>query len=598
MRDAHSPFTRLRTAGIGIPALLVLVLLFGSIVTIILLARDRAGGDQPDQRDLFIARQGGFDVTVPASGELNALRQADIASQLEVRSVITEIVPEGTSVRKGDVLIRLDDEDIVNRIRDLLLDVDNAEARLIAARSSLRIREESNLSELTLLDVDIRLAGLALDAWKSGEDVSRRHTLELDVETAEKDYQRLIERYEASQRLLEQEFISKDEFARDEIEMIRARSRRDQALLSQRVYLEYDSIKRLAELESALQKAKDRRSEAAERNANEIRNLEREVSNREFALNTARESLARVERQYTLTTITAPQDGLVVYASSLQSTGWGRGTDNPPPQVGTELRRNRTVLVIPDTSQMVAEVKVNEALSGRIRPGQRSIVYSDALPDQALTGQVLSVGVLAEQGNWRDPNRREYTVRIRLSETEGLGLRPSMRCRAEIFVESIEDTVHIPVQAVFRAGGQSFVYRPEGAGYAQHPVRVGRASELYIEVLEGLEAGQAVLLREPTPDRIVRRIEVRDSPAAENGAPAAMDRPMLPPPADRDVVPQGDAGGGMPDDGSRQGGGAGPGPGAGADTPAGPRQPRRPRDGAARPEGAPSGQPSATPQRR
>jgi len=466
-----------------------------------------SAGATIDRSDIFLARRGSFDVTIPASGELNALRQSEISSQLEVRAVITEIIDEGVTVRKGDLLIRLDDEDIRNRIRDLRLDVDNAESRYIAAQASLRIRQESSTSELSLLDVDIRLARLTLEAWRMGEDVSRRQTLALDVETAEKDYERLVARYEASRELIEQEFISQDEFARDEIEMIRARSRREQAVLSLRVYEEFDSIKREAELESAVQKALDRRGETAERHATEITNLEREVANRLFALQTARESLQRAEAQLLSTEIYAPQGGLVVYASSLQSTGWGRGNDNPPPQVGTELRRNRTVLVIPDVSQMVAEVKVNEALSGRIRPGQRAVVYSDAIPDIALNGEVIGVGVLAETGNWRDPNRRDYTVRIRLETNGDVDLKPSMRCRAEIFVETVSDSVYIPVQAVFRSGGQAFVYKPEGNGFGQVPVRTGRASELYIEVREGVEPDDRVLLREPSAERIVRKLE-------------------------------------------------------------------------------------------
>ena len=499
----------------------LLVLLVGGFYLLGGSGSDSSPGAAGGRNDVFLARRGSFDVTIPASGELNALRQAEISSQLEVRAVITEIIDEGATVQEGDLLIRLDDEDIRNRIRDLRLEVDNAESRYIASQAALRIRQESSISELTLLDVDIRLARLSLEAWRKGEDVSQRQTLALDVETAEKDYERLVARYEASQDLIEREFISKDEFARDEIEMIRARSRRDQAVLSLRVYEEFNSVKREAELESAVQKALDRRGETSERHATEIINLEREVANRLFALETSREALERAERQLLSTEIYAPQGGLVVYASSLQSTGWGRGNDNPPPQVGTELRRNRTVLVIPDVSQMVAEVKVNEALSGRIRPGQRAIIYSDAIPDVALDGEVIGVGVLAETGNWRDPNRRDYTVRIRLRNSSSIDLKPSMRCRAEIFVETVDDAVYVPVQAVFRSGGQSFVYMPVAGGYGQVAVNTGRASELYIEVLEGVSTSDQVLLREPSSERIVRKlVEPSSQPLPQETAEA------------------------------------------------------------------------------
>ena len=73
-------------------------------------------------------------------------------------------------------------------------------------------------------------------------------------------------------------------------------------------------------------------------------------------------------------------------------------------------------MILPDVSQMVASVKVNEALSGQIKPGQPASVVCDALPDRTLTGEVASVGVLAQTGGWRDPNRRDYTVTVLLDD--------------------------------------------------------------------------------------------------------------------------------------------------------------------------------------
>ena len=177
---------------------------------------------------------------------------------------------------------------------------------------------------------------------------------------------------------------------------------------------------------------------------------------------------------------------------------------------------------------MKAEVKVNEALSGKIKAGQEVTVYSDALPDQALTGTVERVAVLAETGGWRDPNRRDYTVHVRLSNTAGLGLKPSMRCKANLHVGRVSNVLHIPVQAIFREGPVAYVYAPEGSGYAQTPVQVGRSSELYIEILGGLDAGDRVLLREPPTEQIVRTLDSSDAPAA-NAPPAVAGRGGPPP---------------------------------------------------------------------
>ncbi len=470
----------------------------------------RGGGGNGDGEiapDTFIVTTGGFDITIPASGELAALKQTEIASRLEVRAVITYIVEEGELVKQGDVLIRLEDEDLSNRIRDEQDSVNTAETSLITAQSNLEIRRQSNASELAKAELDITLAELALKAWEEGEVISSRQKRQLELETAQKDSDRLVARYEASEKLLEKEFISKDEFQRDEISMIQARSRLEQAKLAIEVYENYQYKQDRAKKESDLQQARDERERVVLRHANDIKSKESEVESKVYQLDSRKERLAKAQRQLELCTIKAPQDGLVVYASSLESGRMGRGGDEAP-QVGSELHRNRTVIILPDTSQMVAEVKVNEALSGKIRPGQRAVVVSDAVPDTPVTAEVLNIGVMAETGGWRDPNRRDYSVRIRLADGNELGFKPSMRCKADIYVGRVDDALFIPIQAVFRKGPVAFVYVPDGSGYSEREVSIGRSSELYIEILKGLAEGDAVLLREPSPDQIRTKLEI------------------------------------------------------------------------------------------
>ena len=46
--------------------------------------------------DLFSVTRGTFEITVPASGELAALKQTEIASRLDGRATILTVVDEGT----------------------------------------------------------------------------------------------------------------------------------------------------------------------------------------------------------------------------------------------------------------------------------------------------------------------------------------------------------------------------------------------------------------------------------------------------------------------------------------------------------------------
>lgn len=544
------------------------LIVIGIIVVVMVLAaagiflrNGSSASERGSQADYFRVRRGGFDITLPVSGELAALKQIDIRNNLDGRAIITEIVAEGTFVHAGDVVLRLNDEEVRNKLREAQDKVNVAESALIAAQAKLEI-------EIKARDLAVQLAELALKAWQEGEAKTKLEELQLAVQTAQKEHQRLFDRYEQSKELVKQKFISEDELRRDEIAMMQAEFDLAKAKNELMVYQEYqfyqDQAQKLSDLEQA----------RIEREA-EIRSARSDVDSKQFQLDSAREKLAELQQQLAYCTVTAPAPGLVVYYSSTQSGGMGRN-EGRPPMVGTELSRNEPVIIIPDTSKMVAAVKVSEALVGQIQIGQRATITCDAIPDQAITGRVQSVGVLAESGGWRDPNRRDYTVKILLNNGVDLGLKPAMRCKASIQIGRVEDALHVPIQAVFRNGPLSYMYVPQGGGFAQKKVITGRSSELYIEITEGLEEGETVLLRQPAPEEVVSRLPVPNKPAEQTAGETQEEvgavAPEQPTPDvmhDNGGGPANGPPGGMRRGGNRgggmrpEGGGRGPGGGAG-----------------------------------
>ena len=480
-----------------------------------------ASRDGDRSGDLYTARLGTFDITVPSSGELAALNSVEIRNKLEVRATITWIIEEGTTAKAGDVLIRLADEDILNRIKDAEDAAKNAEAAQITAQANLDIRLSSSQSEEDRADLTLMLAELALRAWEEGAVVSTRQDLALGLEIADINYQRLVDRYTESKRLVEQQFISTDEFKRDEIAMIEAKARLDQAKLDIEVYENYQYKQDKAQKESDVDQAKAERERVKDRHKAELQTVRAEAASKKHQLESRRERLADLQEQLEYCVVTAPSGGLVVYSSSLEQNRWSRGNRGDL-QVGAELHKNELVIVLPDTDQMTANVKVNEALSGLIEPGQQAIVTLDAIPEAVLEGEVISIGVLAESGGWRDPNRRDYTVKIQLTNGADLGLKPAMRCKADIYVDQVEDALFIPIQAAFRTGGTTYVYVRDGSQFSERKVTLGRSSELFVEVLDGLSENDSVLLRKPRTEEVASRLKAekpgdRERPGRRRG---------------------------------------------------------------------------------
>ena len=500
-------------------------------VAVVIVLVQVGGGEDPaestsKQNDTHLVARGDFSIVVPAKGELTTAQKQEIRNLLESRAMITEIIDEGTTVEKGTILLKLADDEILDKIKDAEDKVKTAESTVITAEQTLAIRRSTMVSDIEKADLEIEIAELDKQAWEEGEVVSYRQSLALGIETKQINRDRLQKRFEDAKSLLDNGYISLDEYEQDRIKLIESEAALKEAKLAEQVYERYTIKQDRAQKRSAVEQSMAEKERVRQRHEAEIVKIEADVESARFRLQTAQERLDDLRGQLDSCIVHAPSDGLVVYASSLSGERRGRG-DEPPPQVGTELRQNELVMILPDVTRMMASLKVGEALSGKIIPGQPVTVFSDSLPDVPLQGWVEGVSVLAETGGWRDPNRRDYTVKVALDVDSGLGLKPSMRCRAEIVLGEVNDAVNVPVQAVFRRGPLAFVYVPQDGGFAERRVRIGRASEMSVEIVDGLASGESVLLRRPAAGEIVAEISTLDGEEDgmkwTGGRPAGLD---------------------------------------------------------------------------
>jgi multidrug efflux pump subunit AcrA (membrane-fusion protein) len=492
-----------RRHGLGTAPVIALVAIIGTALLVLLavLPGNVTGGGVSDS-DLYRVTRAGFDIVVPVSGHLEAEKQVEIRNPLEEAATITEIVPEGSSVKAGDIVVRLADERVRKTVEDIDAQVIRGRNSLQSAQAGLEIAKGEHTSQLAQADLQIRLSEIAYKAWEEGEVVSKRDELTTALETAQKEFKRLRDKHEKSISLQAQDFISKDELDQDEIAMIRAESELRRSRINLDVYEQYTHEQDREKYESDRTRAKEEKTRLQTR-------LDAELTSSKSGLQSATEDLEQLEMRLARykdllekCLIAAPFDGLVVYATSIDNN---RGDDRL--QIGSQVWPNQLIIALPQISKMIAKVKINEALSGLVQQGQRVTVTADAVPNSMINGTVATVGILAEGGGWRDPNRRDYTIRVELEDAGELELKPSMRCRAEIFVGRVDDALFVPIPAVFHRSGQAFIYSKDGSTWRQQPVTLGQASEFFVEITDGIEEEEIVLLREPSADLISERIE-------------------------------------------------------------------------------------------
>ncbi len=144
---------------------------------------------------------------------------------------------------------------------------------------------------------------------------------------------------------------------------------------------------------------------------------------------------------------------------------------------------------IVDASTLWAELDVPEAELGRVAPGLQVVVTVDALPGRDFRGAIESI--LPEV----DPRTRTAKARVRLANPDGV-LRANMYAHARIVLAPSSARALVPLDAVQRAKGVQLVFvqlAPDR--YELRRVQVGARRGGLVEILDGLEPGEAVATR-------------------------------------------------------------------------------------------------------
>lgn len=436
-----------------------------------------------------------FDITVTANGELKAKRQKDLKSELERETTVVEVVEEGSFVKKDDTLVKLNSDEISKQLKEEEDRLRSAENDVRVAENALEIQRIENESATRQAQTKIDLGVLELEKWQSGDDKEQRQTNALAIEKGTREVERLGEKLDQSRRLHERGFLSTDELKQDETAFLEAQSNLATANLRNTVYEEYTRRKEETKLQSDLEEAKKDMERVVKTNDSNLSTKESQLDLARANLRQRQSEVTKMREQLVNTEIKAPTDGLVVYATSL-GPDW-RWDDRGPIAVGRKIYPNESIITLPDTSEMIASIKVHESLIARIKAGQRTLVTIDAAQGRVFEGTVESTGIIAQSGGWSDPNLREYEVKIALNLPSNHGLKPSMRCEAKIILDHVNDVVAVPLQAVFIDKAVNYVYTPSGNRYVRTPVRVGRRSDVYAEITDGASEGLKVLMKEP-----------------------------------------------------------------------------------------------------
>lgn len=191
----------------------------------------------------------------------------------------------------------------------------------------------------------------------------------------------------------------------------------------------------------------------------------------------------------------APSDGIVVYAMV------GSGADARKVEVGIIPFEGQDLIYLPDIGSMLVKTVLNEVDLGKVKVDQPVEIELDAFPGVKFNGTVQSIGTLARRqvnpATGKSTGTKVFDLTIKVDEVDKR-LKPGLSATVNIIVSRLKDVLAIPIESVFTTdNNHTFVYLKNGSSFEKRLVEVGQSNDLYVEVKNGLQEKDIVLLNEP-----------------------------------------------------------------------------------------------------
>ncbi len=456
----------------------------------------------PDMTPVFQTARGLLDITVTESGTISPSQQIILKSEVEGRSTILFLIPEGTQVKAGELLVELDATNLEDRRIEQAIRVENAEAAFIRSRENLEVVRNQAQSDVERAELTLQFAREDLEQYKAGEYPNRLKELDARITLAREEKQRAGEKLKWSQILFAEKYLSESEIQADELSVKKAGLDVELAENNLQLLQQFEYKRQITKLESDARQAEMALERAVRKARSDVIQAEADLRAKDSESTQNKNQLEKLVVQIEKAKITAPRDGLVVYATSTE-VRW-RGNIEPLSE-GQEVRERQELIHLPTASSFIAKIKIHESNLKQVRRDMPVTLRADALPGMTFTGQVVTIAPLPDaMSAYMNPDLKVYDTEIRI-DGGGEVLRTGMSCEVTIHIASYPDAVYVPVQCVVRIDRQPAVFVNGPEGPVQRPVTIGEDNNRMVHILSGLEPGEPVLLAPPL-DTIVSTV--------------------------------------------------------------------------------------------
>lgn len=153
---------------------------------------------------------------------------------------------------------------------------------------------------------------------------------------------------------------------------------------------------------------------------------------------------------------------------------------------GDYVQPGQDLVEVVDTRTIKVDFHVPEIYLAQLRPGLAVTLHSDAYPNKTFNGKIYAVAPEASVTS------RSVAVRARIDNHDKL-LRGGLFAQVEIILQSRNDVLLIPEQALWPIGNQQNVYKVVDGKAQLTPVTIGQRHNGSVEIRDGIQDGDQII---------------------------------------------------------------------------------------------------------
>lgn len=441
---------------------------------------------------LFTVVKGDLPITLTENGTLVAKDSQKVVPTFRSRGKIVSIIEEGKVVAEGDELCKFDTSELQQQIDQAQLEITKAEADVQTARTELEIQIKQSESDIKKAKITLEKAGKDKEKYEKADKPQEDRRLEIAIKEAQTAYEKALKSYQDSVQLFAEGFINKSTLDQDEQNKDRTEIAKERAEAEKSIFEEYTLPMTLRDKVTALEDAELALSTAEKRAESTLRQKEVAVEQAQKRLDKLKEQLKERNDELAKMILKAPCPGIVIFGDPRYS--WDDFSQNL--KVGGEIWGGNTLFTIPDLRVMQVKLQVHEADINKIKLDMATKVTMDTYAGVLINGKITKIAAIATEGN---QEVKKFDVEVTLDAVTEVELKPGISAKAEVMIDVRKEATYVPLQCIFLEGGKHWCYILDAAKQPQRvEIKPGLSNDSYLEILEGLTAGQQALLYNPS----------------------------------------------------------------------------------------------------